>query len=101
MGTPNRTNILLNVKSTLEGITVVNGYNTTVTKVEPFYRTRDDLGSGELPWLGYWIDVESYRHEAFGQVRVSAPLFVLGCIEDGTWATMSASMNLLIVGLQM
>ena len=96
MGTPNRTNILLNLKSTFQGITVAGGYNTTVATVETWLRSRDEVKSGECPYIGFALDREELEMQPFGVQYWVAPLIILGYIHDATWTTRSASLNKLI-----
>jgi hypothetical protein len=97
MATPTRTSILSTIQTTLEGITVANGFKTTVDTVEPYLRGRDDVEEGERPYLGFGFDTEPYDHQMFGNMRVATRWFVTGCVDTGaTWATMSAALNNLI-----
>lgn len=96
MGTPKRTSILTSLQTLLEGITVANGYNTTVDTVEPWLRSRDDVKSGELPYIGFGLGPESYRHESFGSFIATCPLVILGYVADPDWATRSVKINALV-----
>lgn len=98
MGTPVRTSLLLDIKSKLEKITVDNGYKTTVDTVQEQVRTRDDVKPGELPYVAFGIERESYTHDAFSHVRVAAEVVVVGYIDGGglTWAQKSDGVNDLI-----
>ena len=96
MGTPNRTSILLNVKTTLEGITVIGGYNTTVLTAEPYLRGREEVKPGEMPYLGFGFDPESYEHHPSSKMRVKVPLTIVGYTQTRGWAARSAALNLLL-----
>jgi len=85
-----------NVKTTLEGITVVGGFNTTVTTVEPYLRSREEVKPGEMPYLGFGFDPDPYEHYPSSKMRVKTPLTVVGYVQTRGWAARSAALNLLI-----
>lgn len=98
MGTPSRTSLQLDIQSTLEAITVANGYKTTVITVEPAWRGRDDVSEGERPYLCWGIDREEYEHQMFANLKVDITWSVYGLISETlrTWTTMSAALNNLV-----
>jgi len=97
MGTPARTNILLEIKTALESITVANGYNSEVVTVEPVLRSRDDVLNGERPYLGFGPGVEPLEHFCTKDIRVEMPVTIVGYLyEPSDWTTRSAALNLLI-----
>lgn len=97
MGTPARTNILLEIKSALEAITVTNGFNTEVATVEPIIRSRDDVLDGERPYLGFGAGREEIEHLCFQDMRVVMPVTIVGYLDEPTsWTARSAALNLLI-----
>lgn len=97
MATPARTSILLDIKSTLEGITVANGYNFDVANVEPWLRPAKDVPAGERPYLGFGLDLESYEHQSFDYMFIKVPWLVVGYLPPyDSWTEMSAAVNLLI-----
>lgn len=96
MGTPARTNILLDIQSVLGTITVVNGYKTTVVTVEPTFRSRDDVSIAERPYLAFGLGKETVDHDAFNTMRVVAPLVIVGLVSSSSWTTRSELLNKLI-----
>jgi hypothetical protein len=92
-GTPVRELILADIKSTLESISTANGYKTAVDTVEPFLRSRDEVKSGERPYIGFGPDSETAEHYSFGTIRVQLPFTVVGYIEEADWATASGKIN--------
>jgi hypothetical protein len=97
-GTPARTSILADIKSTLEAITAANGYKTTVNTVEPYLRSRNDVQVGNArPYLAFGPDRENYTHNATQEMRAVMPWTIVGYTNgSGTWATASAEINKLI-----
>jgi len=94
MGTPNRTNILLDLNTTLNTISTNNGYNTDIDTVEQFVRGRDDVPSGQRPYVGFGcLEDERPEHFAFGEIRVVMPVIVMGLVNQATWTTRSAAVN--------
>jgi hypothetical protein len=97
VGTPARTNILLEIKSALEGITVANGYNTEVTAVSPTLYSRDEYQKiGTPPVICFGAGDDRPKHHAFQDMRVEMPVVILGYIQETDWTTRSANLNLLI-----
>lgn len=97
MGTPARTNILLEIKSALEAITVANGFNTDVATVEPIIRSRDDVNTGERPYLGFGAGTEDAEHFCFQDMKITMPVTIVGYLDEPSdWTTRSAALNLLI-----
>jgi hypothetical protein len=96
MGTPNRTSLMLEIKSTLEGISSADGYKSTVICVEPWLRSRDDVLPGERPYLGFGFDLEPYEHQLHHNMRVQVPWLVVGYINTAPWEQMSSELNNLI-----
>lgn len=97
MATPARTNILLELKSALEAITVANGYKTEVTAVSPMLVSREearDIGIPPVICFGSARDVPV--HEAFQDMRVEMEVAILGYVEESDWTTRSAAINNLI-----
>lgn len=97
MGTPARTNILLELKSLLETITVANGYNTEVTAVSPTLISRDEARNiGTPPVICFGAGRDVVTHEAFQDMRVEMEVAVMGYLEESDWTTRSSKLNLLI-----
>lgn len=97
MATPARTGILLDILSTLQGITVSNGYNTEVTAVGTTLLSREEARLiGEPPVLCFGPGKDIPTHMAFEDMRVVMPVVILGYIEETEWADRSAKLNLLI-----
>lgn len=93
MGTPARTGIILAVKSALEGVTVANGYHTTVALVEPYLRGRDDVPVGQRPYIGFGIGQETATNEPTSQIYVTTSLVVVGLVAQAAWTDRSAAIN--------
>lgn len=93
MGTPLREAILDDVQTTLEGITVANGYKTTVVTVERVIRHWGDVGSSLRPWLGYMSQPQRFTHQPFGQMRTVMPLYIAGHITASTKAAAAAALT--------
>jgi hypothetical protein len=88
--------MLLNIKSTLEAITVANGYKTTVALVEPYNRSRDDVATGARPYLCFGIGAETPEQELSNYIKVTAPIYIIGLVTNGDWTQRSAALNNLI-----
>ena len=93
MGTPVRTSVLADIKSTLEAVSTANGFKTDVDTVEPFLRSRDEVKPGERPYLAFGADRETYEHYCFGTMRVQMPFTVVGYITQNDWTAASAAIN--------
>lgn len=97
MATPSRTNLLLTIKSTLEGITSGNGYNTTVANVEPWIRSPSEVADGERPHIGFGFDPETYETQGFEYQWIRAKWVAVGSVpKTASWETMSAAVNLFL-----
>lgn len=96
MGTPARTNILLEVEAALNTISVAGGYNTDVTTVETMLRGRDDVQPGERPYLAFGPGKDTPQNFCFNEIRVEMPIYIVGIIAEANWTTRSAKLNLLI-----
>jgi len=97
MATPTRTSLLAAIDTALSAISIANGYKTDVTTVSPFLRSRDDVTSGERPFLGFGFDVETYEPQNYQNMRVTVRWFVTGCANVGpTWSAASATLNNLV-----
>jgi hypothetical protein len=97
MGTPTRTSILLDLKSTLQGITAAGGYKTTVTTVEETVRPVEDVPSAQKPYLAFAVGLETAEHHHCDMVQFTMPVVVVGYVANSnTWATRSAEINNLI-----
>lgn len=52
--TRNRESILADIKTTLQGITTANGYDSDVKLVEQERRTYEEVERSRMPWIGFW-----------------------------------------------
>lgn len=93
MGTPVRTSILLDIKSTLESISVANGQKTDVVKVDPFLRTRDDVKPGERPYVAFGPGSTPFTHDLFETMRGQMDWTAVGYIDENDWTLASAAIN--------
>jgi hypothetical protein len=96
MGTPNRKLILNNLQSTFEGITVANGYKTTITKVQALARGFADVKSGERPFIGYVPQAEQVEHFPFDLLRCTLNISIIGHVSGSSQADRSTKLNNLI-----
>jgi len=92
MGTPARESILDDVQTTFEGITVANGYKTTVVTVERKIRHWGDVAASERPWIGYMSQPQRFEHKAFGSLRVIMPLYIAAHIAGDTKAEVASAL---------
>lgn len=76
MATPHKTTILANVKTTLEGITVANGYKSTVVTVEQKIKNPQDVGTSLRPWIGFRPTKEMFEAEGPHFIRVKMGLYI-------------------------
>lgn len=51
---PNRDGILENIGLALTGINGSLRYNFAIASVGTYLKTYDELGTSEIPWIGYW-----------------------------------------------
>ncbi len=88
MGTPARQNILDDLQTTFEGITIANGYKSTVVTVEPVIRDWGDpeCNADNRPWIGFMPENQTFEHYAFGQLRVTLPIIIIAHINASTKA---------------
>lgn len=92
MGTPSRTSILLDIKSTLTAITVVNGFKTTVVTSESKLRSRDEVVGDERPYTGFGPGRSTYEN-LMGHMRVTMPWTVVGYVQEDDEIIASAAIN--------
>lgn len=83
MGTPARALILADVLTTLESITVANGYHTGVVTVEAVLKGWDDIGQQQYPWVGYLPGVTRFEYQPSGYIRCTVPLMIVAHINAG------------------
>ena len=86
MATPSRKLIVDNLKTTLETITVANGYKSTVTKVEVLAKTWLQVAEVIRPWLGIVPQETTYQHLPAGRVRSILHIDIIGHVSNGTYA---------------
>lgn len=84
MSTPARQAILDNIETTLQSITVANGYDVTVDTVEREVKEWDSVGAGSLPWLGFMPEAERLEYQPGGVMRVTLPVAVVGHVNATT-----------------
>ena len=68
-----RKKIVDNLKSTLEGITIGNGFRTGVNTVESVLRHWDDISSEIRPWIGFVAGREIFQYQPSFRMRVTLP----------------------------
>jgi hypothetical protein len=86
MATPSRKLIIDNLKTTLESITVANGYNSTVNTVEVLAKTWLQVSEVVRPWLGIVPQETKYEYLPAGLVRSTMQISVIGHVPNGTYA---------------
>ena len=86
MATPSRKLIVDNQKTTLESITVANGYKSTVSKVEVLAKTWLQVSEVIRPWLGIVPQETTYQHLPAGRVRSVLHIDIIGHVSNGTYA---------------
>lgn len=94
MGTPNRTNILLDLHSALAAIATPT-YNTDVTTLERWIRPVLDVPAQQRPYIGWATALEIPEHLPFSAIRWGIPLVVVGYVYDSDWTSRSSKINLL------
>jgi hypothetical protein len=85
MAVPSRKLIIDNLKTTLETITVANGYKSTVTKVEVLAKTWLQVSEVLRPWLGIVPQETRYEHLPAGRVRSVFRIDIIGHVSNGTY----------------
>jgi len=93
MGTPPKESILDNFQTTLEGITIANGYKTDVETVERLIKEWHSVGAGLRAWVGYMPQVSTFKYYAFGQLRVTMPIIVAAHVNAATKALASEAIT--------
>ena len=93
MATPARRLILSNLKSTIEGVTVANGYKTNIVTVESVAKSFADTVSGEKPWVGIYPKRESLAYEHGGVIRVTFTALLICHISRATASVRADSLN--------
>ncbi len=74
MGTPNRSSIATNLLTTLEGITIANGYNTDIIKAEGVLRAWDD--PLKKPWIGFLLGLTPFGYQKGDRIRATMSLTI-------------------------
>ena len=73
-----RRDILTNLKTTLEGITVAAGYATGIKKVERVHRPPEDPpAEQQRPWIGYMVGPTERETQPFGEIRCTMNVWLL------------------------
>lgn len=72
-----RRDITSNVKTTLEAISIANGFNTDVTTVETLLKIYDEVPPSIRPWIGILPEIERAEYLP-GQIRMVLPFNLLG-----------------------
>ena len=85
MSTPSRKLIIDNLKTTLESITVANGYKSTVNTVEVLAKTWLQVSEVVRPWLGIVPQETQYEHLPAGRVRSVLKISIIGHVANGTY----------------
>lgn len=88
-----RTNILANVQTTLEGITVANGYNTDVVTVEGVVRDWGEVNAILRPWIGFIPQTTTYSYEPGGRIRSVMRLLVFAHLSSASKAAASVALD--------
>ena len=85
MATPSRKLIIDNMKTTLEDITVANGFKSTVTMVEILAKTWLQTSEVIRPWLGIVPQQTNYQHLPGDLVRSVFKVDIIGHVANGTY----------------
>ena len=93
MGTPRRRSILSNIGTTLNTISVANGYKTNVATVEAVGKSWGDMGTGEKPWVGYAPGRETLEYFPFNDIKVALSVTLICHISASTQAARSSQLN--------
>ena len=96
MATPARRLILENLKTTLEGITVANGYKTNVLTVEPLAKSFADTPTSLKPWIGVHPQREALTYEQGGNIRSVLTVLLICHISGNSPDERSEDLNILI-----
>jgi len=85
--------IMANLKTTLAGITVAAGFNTTVATVERVARNSNEADANPKPWIGL-VKMAAPKPIAypFGQYRCTQPIAIFGYIEESNPETKAAKL---------
>tara|TARA_R100000808_G_scaffold14529_1_gene34233 strand:- start:6438 stop:6908 length:471 start_codon:yes stop_codon:yes gene_type:complete len=79
MATPVRELILDNINTVLNTISIANGYKTDVTTVERALVSWGDIGSAQMPWVGFApIGQSSVEYKPNHLLHVRLPVTVVG-----------------------
>lgn len=79
MATPVRELILDNINTVLNTISIANGYKTDVTTVERTLVSWGDIGSAQMPWVGFApIGQSSVEYKPNHLLHVRLPVTVVG-----------------------
>jgi|SRR5882672_1238928 len=95
---PNKSIIETNIVSTLQGITIPNGYAQTVIGVDRVLRAPFGFGAGELPRLVVVTEPDPTRLEelAARQIRCVVPFDIYGCVLAPDAATRATAIDQLL-----
>lgn len=96
MGTPARKLILDNLATVLAGITVANGYKTTVVTVERVLKDWGTVGAQQMPWLGFAPGKETFEHQPCGVIKTTLELKLVGHINASTDAARCTALSNLV-----
>lgn len=93
MGTPNRQSIIADIKSTLEGITTGNGYQTDVDTVETVIRDWADHDIAGYPWIGIMPQLQNYTYQPGAVMRVVLRILLVAHVSSTTKALAHTSLD--------
>ncbi|MFH1738820.1 MAG: hypothetical protein ABIH23_07410 [bacterium] len=93
MGTPKRTSILLDLRTTLALVTAPT-YKTTVATVDDGVRPLLDVPESERPYIGWDVGIETPAHDAFDSILWKIPIALAGYVwTTDDWETRSTAIN--------
>lgn len=93
MGTPNRQLIIDNIKTTLESITVANGYKTTVHTVEILVENWETVGGNERPWIGFKPNSQTIETMPFNTMRARLPFSLVAHVNTASKALTKTALD--------
>lgn len=93
MATPYRKAILNNLISTLQTITVLNGFDTTVALVELQAKVPEQVPPDKKPFIGVVPLKEHYEYLSNRQFRITWEIGLILQIKDTTFELRSTTLN--------
>lgn len=85
MGTPSRQLIVSNLKTTLETITVANGYKSTLHTVQILAKSWLQVPQVIRPWMGVVPQETRYQYLPAGLIRSTFHIDLIAHVANGTY----------------